>query len=189
MDDEAAETVTITAVDTTASPAVTVTQTATIVYSAGAPDPNVPTSTVTASPNNPPSDGTTPTTVSVTLTDQFGNFVSGQAITLSALPTGNSRGHHRRGRHHELIRRRHLYRHRRHGRSGDVSGEHHGVWCQYAVDVRGVVHSEIPRFPRRWPSSARWSRPPQPFLADGATSATVSVLLYNGAGDAVRARR
>ena len=90
VDDEVAETVAITAVDTSVTPNVEVAQTATIVYVAGPPDPFSATSTVVASNVNPPSDGTTPTTLTVTLTDEFGNPVSGQAILLAALPRGDS---------------------------------------------------------------------------------------------------
>jgi hypothetical protein len=45
---------------------------------------------VVASNLNPPSDGTTPTDLTVTLTDEFGNPVAGKTISLAALPLGNS---------------------------------------------------------------------------------------------------
>ena len=185
MDDEAAETVTITAVDTSASPQVTVTQTATIVYSPGVPDPAVPTSTVTASPNNPPSDGTTPTTVTVTVTDEFGNFVSGQAVTLSALPAGNS----------AVIT------------TVDATTNPSGVATFTATDAtaevvtfqatitvggvstpltsEGVVTFGNPPVPPPVAQFCSVVATPTTVPADGATSATISVLLYNGAGDAV----
>jgi hypothetical protein len=185
VDDEAAETVTITAVDTTASPTVTVTQTATIVYSAGAPDPYIPSSTVTVSPSNPPSDGTTPTTVSVTVTDQFGNPVSGQAVTLSALPTPIS----------AVIT------------AGDATTNASGVATFTATDAtaevvtfqasitvagvsspltsEGVVTFGNPPVPPPVAQFCSVVVTPATVPADGATSATISVLLYNGAGDAV----
>ncbi len=185
VDDEAAETVTITAVDTSASPQVTVTQTATIVYSPGVPDPAVPTSTVTASPNNPPSDGTTPTTVTVTVTDEFGNFVSGQAVTLSALPAGNS----------AVIT------------TVDATTNPSGVATFTATDAtaevvtfqatitvggvstpltsEGVVTFGNPPVPPPVAQFCSVVATPTTVPADGATSATISVLLYNGAGDAV----
>jgi hypothetical protein len=90
VDDEAAETVAVRAVDTSVTPNVDVVQGATIDYVAGPADPFSATSTVVASNANPPSDGTTPTTLTVTLTDEFGNPVSGQGIILTALPSGNS---------------------------------------------------------------------------------------------------
>jgi adhesin/invasin len=185
VDDEAAETVTITAVDTSASPAVTVTQTATIVYSPGPPDPYIPSSTVTASPNNPPSDGTTPTTVSVTVTDQFGNFVSGQAVTLSALPAGNS----------AVIN------------TVDATTNASGVATFTATDAtaevvtfqasitlgavsspltsEGVVTFGNPPVPPPVAAFCSVVATPTTVPADGATSATISILLYDGAGDAV----
>jgi hypothetical protein len=185
VDDEAAETVTISAVDTSASPAVTVTQTATIVYSSGPPDPYVPTSTVTASPNNPPSDGSTPTTASVTVTDQFGNLVSGQAVTLNALPAGNS----------AVIT------------AVDATTNASGVATFTATDAtaevvtfqasitvggvsspltsEGVVTFGDPPVPPPVAQFCSVVATPTTVPADGSTSATISVLLYNGAGDAV----
>jgi hypothetical protein len=185
VDDEAAESVTITAIDTSASPAVTVTQTAAIVYSPGPPDPYVPSSTVTASPNNPPSDGTTPTTVSVTVTDQFGNLVSGQAVTLNALPAGNS----------AVIT------------AVDATTNASGVATFTATDAtaevvtfqasitvggvsssltsEGVVTFGNPPVPPPVAEFCSVVATPTSVPADGATSATISVLLYDGAGDAV----
>jgi hypothetical protein len=184
VDDEAAETVTITAVDTSASPNVTVAQTASIVYSAGAPDPGVPSSTVAASPNNPPSDGTTPTGVTVTVTDEFGNPVSGQVVTLSALPTGNS----------AVIT------------AGDTTTNASGVATFTATDAtaevvtfqatdttdsdtlltsEAVVTFGNPPVPPPIAQFCSVVATPTTVPADGTTSATISVLLYNGAGDAV----
>jgi hypothetical protein len=184
VDDEAAETVTITAVDTSASPNVTVTQTATIVYSSGSPDPGARSSTVVASPANPPSDGMTPTTVTVTVTDEFGNPVSGQAITLATLPSGNS----------AVIT------------AGDTTTNASGVATFTATDAtaevvtfqatdttndvgpltsEGVVTFGNPPVPPPVAQFCSVVATPTTVPADGATSATISVLLYNGAGDAV----
>ena len=85
VDDTVAEVVTITATDITDDPNIAVAQTASIAYSAGPPDPQAGTSTVLPSNANPPADGTTPTTLTVTLTDKFGNPVAGQTISLAAL--------------------------------------------------------------------------------------------------------
>jgi Big-like domain-containing protein len=185
VDDEAAETVTITAVDTSASPAVTVTQTATIVYGPGPAYPYVPSSMVTASPNDPPADGTTPTTVSVTVTDEFGNLVSGQAVTLSALPAGNS----------AVITAVHPTT----NASGvatftatDATAE--VVTFQASITVggvsatltsEGVVTFGNPPVPPPVAQFCSVVATPTTVPADGATSATISVLLYNGIGDAV----
>jgi hypothetical protein len=85
--DETAEVVTFTATDS--SDSVTLTQTVQITFVAGAPDPSAKDATVVASPTQVPSNGTTPSTVTVTLTDIFGNPVSGQTISLAALSGGS----------------------------------------------------------------------------------------------------
>jgi hypothetical protein len=82
-DDSHAETVTFTATDTTDN--LVLSQTVSITYLAGAGDPDSLGSTVTVSPANPPADGSTPSTITVTLTDYFSNPVAGQTITLAAL--------------------------------------------------------------------------------------------------------
>jgi hypothetical protein len=85
VNDTAAEVVTVTATDTSDTPTVLVTQTATIAYVAGAADPQARTSMVAASNSTPPSDGTTATTLTVTLTDEFGNPVAGKTVSVAAL--------------------------------------------------------------------------------------------------------
>ena len=85
VNDTAAEVVTVTATDTSDTPTVQVTQTATIAYIAGAADPQARTSMVAASNPTPPSDGTTATTLTVTLTDEFGNPVAGKTVSVAAL--------------------------------------------------------------------------------------------------------
>ena len=78
--DTTAEVVTATATDTTDG--VTLANSATITFTPGAPDPAV--STIGANPSNVPSDGTTASTVTVTIDDHFGNPVASQTISLAA---------------------------------------------------------------------------------------------------------
>lgn len=78
--DTTAETVIYTASDSTDN--VTLTQTVSVTYSATAPQADD--STVTAVPNSVPADGSTSSTVTVTLDDHNSNPVPGKAITLAA---------------------------------------------------------------------------------------------------------
>jgi len=82
--DAAAETVTYTAHDTTDS--VDVTQTAAVTFTAAAPPPTVSAaqSTVSATPTSVAADGSTPSTISVSLKDSGGAAVSGKTVTLTA---------------------------------------------------------------------------------------------------------
>ena len=75
-----AEQVIFSAEDTTNN--VTITQTASVQFLAGSPQPSQ--SQVTATPLEVPSDGVTASTVDVELKDSFGNPVPGQAVILSA---------------------------------------------------------------------------------------------------------
>ncbi len=81
--DATAETVTYTAHDTTDS--VDVTQTAAVTFTAAAP-PTVSAaqSTVSAAPTSVAADGSTTSTISVTLKDSGGTAVSGKTVTLTA---------------------------------------------------------------------------------------------------------
>lgn len=126
----------------------------------------------------------TPTTVTVTMTDEFGNPVAGQAITLAALPKGNS----------AVIT------------AGDPTTNASGVATFTATDAtaevvtfqatdttndvgplssEGVVTFGNPPVPPPVAQFCSVVATPTTVPADGATSATISVLLYNGAGDAV----
>jgi hypothetical protein len=87
-DDTTAEVVTFTATatNTTASGAtntVTLTGNSVVTYTAGPADVNA--STVVATPTGVPADGKTPTTIAVTLNDYFDNPVEGKTIALAAL--------------------------------------------------------------------------------------------------------
>ncbi len=83
--DTAAETVTFTATDTTDN--VVVQKTVAVTYVASVPQVNE--STLAASPSTVPADGTTASTVTVTLADHNSNPVSGKAITLTAESGGS----------------------------------------------------------------------------------------------------
>jgi hypothetical protein len=79
--DTTAESVTFTAMDT--SDNVSVAQTVAVTFTPGVPQ--VSQSSVQASPSSVPSDGTTPSTITVTLEDHNSNPVPGITVTLAAL--------------------------------------------------------------------------------------------------------
>jgi hypothetical protein len=78
--DTVAETIVLTATDTTASPPVALTSSPMLTFTPGTPDGVQ--STVAATPTAVPADGTTHATVTVTLKDHFGNAIQGDSITL-----------------------------------------------------------------------------------------------------------
>ncbi len=80
LKDTSAETVTIGAVDSTDS--VTLTATASVTFTAGAADGSM--STISANPTSVPSDGTTASTVTVTIYDHFKSPLSGKSVTIQA---------------------------------------------------------------------------------------------------------
>jgi Bacterial Ig-like domain (group 1) len=180
VDDESAETVTFTATDTTDS--LTVAQTVAITFTAGAGDPSALGSTVVASPANPPADGSTPSTVTVTLTDYFGNPISGQTIKLAALNgssqiTPSSATTNQAGQAAFTVT--------------DSTAE---VVTYQATDVsdtttsnvfvaEGVVTFGSPPVPPAVAAFCSVIVSPSSVPADGSTSATISVLLYDGNGD------
>jgi hypothetical protein len=83
-DDTHAESVTFTATDTTDGNLV-LSQTVSITFTPGTADPSSSGTTVTANPTNPPADGSTASTITVTLTDFFSNPIAGSTITLIGL--------------------------------------------------------------------------------------------------------
>jgi hypothetical protein len=85
LTDSVAESVTITATDSTDG-GLQLTQRPTIVFQAAVPSASV--STLTTGTSTEPADGQTSAELSVTITDQFGNPLSGKMITLSASPSG-----------------------------------------------------------------------------------------------------
>jgi Bacterial Ig-like domain (group 1) len=178
--DGVAETVTYSAEDSTDT--VPITQTATITYQAGPASPTSRFSTVVASPANPPADGTTASTVTVTLTDILGNPVSGTAIALNAL-NGSS-----------VITAVNATTDENGLAAFTVTDSTAEVVSYQATDVtdKNVL------FPQE--ATVKFGNPPDPppvatfcsvvvtpstVPADGTTPATVSVLLYDGNGDAV----
>jgi hypothetical protein len=178
--DTAAESVTFTATDTTDN--VVLTGNVTINYTAGPADPNASTSVVAASPVNPPADGTTPTTLTVTMTDEFGNPVKGVTVKVTAL-NGNSSITPASGMT---------------GTDGtanftatDATAE---VVTYQATDVtdsntvlttEAVVTFGNPPAPPPVPSFSSVVVTPSTVPADGVSTSTISVLLYDGNGDAV----
>jgi hypothetical protein len=87
--DTVAESVTLTATDTTDG--VTLTSKPTVVFSSGAPSASA--STMTASATTSPADGETQTLITVTMTDQFGSPLAGKTVTLQGAPGGNIQTH------------------------------------------------------------------------------------------------
>ena len=81
VDDTVAESVTLTATDTTDS--FQVSGNSVVSFTAGAADANL--STVTTNPTSVPSDGTTASTITVTINDHFGNHIAGKAVTVKAV--------------------------------------------------------------------------------------------------------
>jgi hypothetical protein len=179
--DSVAETVTFTATDAT-DDALMITQTATIVYLAGAAAPMSRFSTVVPSPANPPPDGTTPTTITVTLTDILGNPVSGSTISLKAL-NGSS--------NITTVTPK-----------TDTNGEATFTATDASTEVVSYQATDVTDgnvvFPQE--ATVTFGNPPAPppvptfcsvvvtpstVPADGTSTATVSVLLYDGNGDAV----
>ncbi len=79
--DTKAETVTFLAKDTTDAMTVETPSPLSVTFQANAADATQ--STVSAAPSSVPSDGTTPSTVTVTLNDHFDNPVAGQTVALS----------------------------------------------------------------------------------------------------------
>ena len=85
-DDTTAESVTYTATDSTDN--VTVTQTVAVTFTAGLPQ--VSQSTVQAAPTSVPADGSTASTITVTLEDHNANPVPGVSLTMAALNGSSS---------------------------------------------------------------------------------------------------
>jgi hypothetical protein len=179
-DDTTAEMVTFTA---SVTGGITVTQTASITFTAGPANPGAQGSTVVASPVNPPSDGTTPSTLVVTLTDAFGNPVAGQSISLAAL---NGKA---------TINPVAAIKTNNSGQATftatDATAE---VVTFQATDVsdsntpltsEAVVTFGNPTIPPPVATFCSVAASATTVPADGTSTSTISVLLYNGDGDAV----
>ena len=85
LTDTVAESVTLTAKDTTDG--ITLTSMPTVTFATSAPSATA--STVTASATTSPADGETQTLITVTINDQFGDPLSGKVITLQGAPAGS----------------------------------------------------------------------------------------------------
>ncbi len=179
-DDSAAETVTFTATDTTDS--LVLTRTVSIVYTPGAADPNALGTTVTASPTNPPADGTTPSTVTVTLTDYFSNPVVGKTIGLKALNGSSS------------VTTVNAVTSQTGQATFTVTDSTAEIVTYQATDItdgnailaaEAVVKFGNPPSPPPVAAYCSVVANPTSVPADGTHTATISVLLYDGNGDPV----
>jgi hypothetical protein len=179
-DDTVAETVTFTATDTTDS--FTLAKTVTITFTPGPADPASIGTTVTASPMNPPADGSTPSTVTVTLTDFFSNPIAGKTISLKALNGSSS-----------ITPATAVT-----GQNGqatfsatDATAEVVTYQATDVTDANAVLDSEAvvtfgkPPAPPPDATFCSVAANPTSVPADGTHTATVSVLLYDGNGDPV----
>lgn len=178
-DDEAAETVTFTAIDTTDN--VHVNASVSVTYVAG--PANAATSTVASSPSSVPADGTTASTVTVTLKDHFGNAVAGKAISLAAQPSTTG----------SVIHAIHATT----DASGDatfsvtdstdevVSFVATDTTDSLPLDAQGVVTFGNPPAPPPVLADSDVVADQGSVPADGSSSATVTVLLYGASGNPV----
>jgi hypothetical protein len=178
--DSHAESVTFTATDTTDDLALA--QTVSITFVPGAADPNSQGTTVTVAPANPPADGSTPSVVTVTLTDYFSNPISGKTITLSAL-NGSS-----------AITPASAVTNQAGQATFSVTDSTAEVVTYQATDVtdgnsvlaaEGVVKFGNPPAPPPEATYCSVVANPSSVPADGTHTATISVLLYDGNGDPV----
>ena len=176
-----AESVTFTATDTTDSNLV-LNKTVSITFQAGPVDPAGLGTTVTATPTNPPADGSTASTITVTLADYFSNPVSGKTVALAALngsstispvnPVTDQSGQ--------------ATFKATDAKAEVVTFQATDVTDQNAIlDAQAVVTFGSPPAPP--PAAAYCSvvANPTSVPADGTHTATVSVLLYDGNGDPV----
>ena len=89
LTDTVAESVTLQAKDTTDG--VTLTSQPTVVFATGSPSASA--SNVTVSGSTSPADGETQTAIAVTVTDQFGQPLTGKTVTVAGTPSGNVQVH------------------------------------------------------------------------------------------------
>ncbi len=180
VSDSHAETVTFTATDTTDN--LVVSKTVAVTFTPGPPDTASQGTTVSASPTNPPSDGSTPTTITVTLTDHFSNPIAGKTISLAAL-NGKSNITTVSGVTNPS------------GQATFTATDSTAEIVTYqATDVTdgnavlaadAVVKFGKPPVPPPVAADCSVVANPTSVPADGTTTATVSVLLYDGNGDPV----
>lgn len=179
-DDTVAENVTFTAIDT--SDNVTLTKTVSVAYTAGPADPASIGTTVTANPTNPPADGSTPSTITVTLTDFFSNPVAGKTIALKALNGSStispaSAVTDQNGQAQFAVK--------------DSTAEVVTYQATDTTDGNAVIDAEAvvkfgnPPVPPPDATFCSVSANPTSVPADGSRTVTISVLLYDDNGDPV----
>lgn len=151
-------------------------------YTPGAADPNTLGTTVTASPTNPPADGTTPSTVTVTLTDYFSNPVVGKTIGLKALNGSSS------------VTTVNAVTSQTGQATFTVTDSTAEIVTYQATDItdgnailaaEAVVKFGNPPSPPPVAAYCSVVANPTSVPADGTHTATISVLLYDGNGDPV----
>ena len=176
-DDTVAEAVTFTATDTTDS--FQVSGNVAITFTAGAADANL--STVTTNPTSVPSDGTTVSTITVTINDHFGNHIVGKAVTVKAL-NGSSVLTTIAGTTNQSGQATFT--------ATDATAE---VVTYSATDStdslpltgQGVITFGSPPAPPPVPADSSVVANPTSDPADGSTPAMITVLLYDGNGQPV----
>jgi uncharacterized protein Veg len=179
-DDSVAESVTFTATDTTDN--VVLTKTVSITYTPGPADPAGLGTTVTVSPANPKADGTTSSTVTVTLADYFSNPVGGKTITLKAL-NGSSTITTVSGVTNQAGQATFAVTD---STAEVVTYQATDVTDSNAIlDAEGVVTFGDPPAPPPTAADCSVTVSPSSLPADGKQTATVSVLLDDGSGDPV----
>jgi protocatechuate 3,4-dioxygenase beta subunit len=176
-DDTVAEAVTFIATDTTDS--FQVSGNVAITFTAGAADANL--STVTTNPTSVPSDGTTASTITVTINDHFGNHIAGKAVTVKAL-NGSSVLTTIAGTTSQSGQATFT--------ATDATAE---VVTYSATDStdslpltgQGVITFGSPPAPPPVPADSSVVANPTSDPADGSTPAMITVLLYDGNGQPV----
>jgi hypothetical protein len=179
-DDTVAEAVTYTATDTTDN--VTLAKTVAVTYLPGPADPASIGTTVTANPTNPPADGSTPSTITVTLTDFFSNPIAGKTISLKGLNGKSTISPatavtDQNGQAQFAVK--------------DSTAEVVTFQATDNTDSNAVIDAEAvvtfgnPPAPPPDATFCSVTASPTSLPADGSKTATVSVLLYDNNGDPV----
>ncbi len=177
VDDTVAEAVTFTATDTTDS--FQVSGNVAITFTGGAPDANL--STVTSNPTSVPSDGTTASTITVTINDHFGNHIVGKSVTVKAL-NGSSVLTTIAGTTNQS------------GQATFTATDSTAEVVTYSatdstdslpLTAQGVVTFGSPPAPPPVPADSSVVAKPTSDPADGSTAAMITVLLNDGNGQAV----
>ena len=178
-DDTHAESVTFTATDTTDN--VVVTKTVGVTYTPGPADAAATGTTVTANPTKLAADGSTPSTITVTLTDFYSNPIVGKTIALKALNgssaiTPATAVTDQNGKATFSV--------------ADATAEFVTYQATdttdgIVLDAEAVVTFGNPPAPPPDAAFCSVVANPTSVPASGSQTATVSVLLYDGSGDPV----